>query len=128
MKQKLLVASLIMLIAIPMLTSCRVMKTDTPVGDYRITEGKSVQYARGKQLYLFWGLVRLGKTSVATPPSGNCNVRTYETFWDRVLTSFTGGIFAIQTIQVDVKRMPVSRDSGTTSGRIASPSTQESDN
>lgn len=106
--RKCIIAGLVLLISMPMLVSCRVMKTSTPVGEYRITEGRTMTYARGKQLYLFWGLVRLGKTSVATPPSGNCCVRTYETFWDRVLSSLTVGIVSAQTIHVDVKRQATS--------------------
>lgn len=113
--RKSIIAGLILLMAMPMLVSCRTMKTATPVGDYKITEGSTMTYARGKQLYLFWGSWRLGRTSVATPPSGSCCVRTYQTFWDRVLTSLTAGIFSIQTIHVDVKR-PVANSQATMEG------------
>lgn len=83
------------------LSSC--MTTRTDVGNYRnLSQNKSqvYTYARGKQLYLFWGLVPLGRTKVNTPPSGNCQIRTSYNFWDALLSSITGGLFEMQTIKV----------------------------
>ena len=89
------------------MTSCRSMKTATPVGNFRSSQGSTYTYAKGKQIYLFWGYVRLGRTSVATPANGDCCIRTYVTFWDRILTGLTGGIISAQSIAVDAKRIPV---------------------
>lgn len=82
-------------------SSC--MTTRTNVGNYREQEktgGKTYTYARGKQCYLFWGLVPLGRTNVATPPHGACQVRTSYRFLDALVSGITGGIFAMQTITV----------------------------
>lgn len=83
------------------LSSC--MTTRTDVGNYReISKNGSdtYTYAKGKQCYLFWGLIPLGRTKVNTPPSGNCQVRTSYRFFDALLSTITGGIFAMQTIKV----------------------------
>lgn len=52
------------------LTSC--MTTKTSVGAYRETQGNEYTYAKEKQIWLFWGLMPLGRTSVNTPSDGNC--------------------------------------------------------
>ncbi|MCI7338377.1 MAG: hypothetical protein MSH41_07310 [Bacteroidales bacterium] len=62
---KIFVASVFMLAVLTLLPSC--MTTRTSVGSYRETEGDEYVYAKGKQCYLFWGLVPLGRTRVATP-------------------------------------------------------------
>lgn len=84
-----------------MLSSC--MTTRTSVGNYqesRKAGAKTFTYARGKQCYLFWGLVPLGRTNVATPPHGNCQIRTCYNFWDALVSALTAGIFEMQTITV----------------------------
>ena len=82
------------------LSSC--MATRTNVGQYREMEkiNDTYTYSRGKQCYLFWGTIPLGRTKVATPQSANCQVRTYYNFFDALLSVITGGIFAMQTIKV----------------------------
>lgn len=82
-------------------SSC--MTTRTNVGNYQEQEKtgeKTYTYARGKQCYLFWGLLPLGRTNVATPPHGTCQVRTSYRFLDALVSGITGGIFAMQTITV----------------------------
>ena len=98
---KIFVASVFMLAVLTLLPSC--MTTRTSVGSYRETEGDEYVYAKGKQCYLFWGLVPLGRTRVATPADGNCEVRTRYGFWDAVLSVITGGIFEMQSIRVYAK-------------------------
>ena len=90
-----------MLAVLTLLPSC--MTTRTSVGSYRETEGDEYVYAKGKQCYLFWGLVPLGRTRVATPADGNCEVRTRYGFWDAFLSVITGGIFEMQSIRVYAK-------------------------
>ena len=80
------------------------MKMATPIGNYALTEGRSITYAKAKQVYLFEGLVRLGHVTVATPPDGNCEIRTYRTLlWDRFISYITLGIITVQTIEVRIK-------------------------
>ena len=98
---KIFVASVFMLAVLTLLPSC--MTTRTSVGSYRETEGDEYVYAKGKQCYLFWGLVPLGRTRVATPADGNCEVRTCYGFWDAFLSVITGGIFEMQSIRVYAK-------------------------
>lgn len=90
-----------MLAVLTLLPSC--MTTRTSVGSYRETEGDEYVYAKGKQCYLFWGLVPLGRTRVATPADGNCEVRTRYGFWDAFFSVITGGIFEMQSIRVYAK-------------------------
>lgn len=78
--------------------------TRTAVGDYQMlnrnNQAESFTYSKGKQLYLFWGLVPLGRTQVAVPQNGCCEIRTYFNFWDVLLDAFTGGLLSMQTIKV----------------------------
>ena len=78
--------------------------TRTTVGDYRVLRKeeklRTYTYSKGKQLYLFWGLIPIGRTRVAVPPTGNCEIRTFRNFWDVLLSGVTGGLFATQTIKV----------------------------
>lgn len=90
------------LISMVMMQSC--MTTRTPVANYQMQEGEKVCYSKGRQCYLFWGLIPLGRTKVATPPDGVCEVRTSYGFWDAFLSVITGGIFEMQRIKVYVKK------------------------
>lgn len=89
-------------------TSC--MTTRTAVGEYNTQKGQTYRYAKGKQCYLFWGLVPLGRTTVATPSDGNCQVRTKFGFVDWLVSGITGGIFSMQSIRVYAKRQVNSND------------------
>lgn len=84
------------------LPSC--MSTRTSVANYQMTEGEEVCYSKGRQCYLFWGLVPLGRTRVATPPDGVCEVRTRYGFWDAFVSLITCGIFEMQQIRVYTKK------------------------
>lgn len=92
---------LIMLTAL-LMTSC--FATRTYVGTYRETvKGMNVgsyNYSKGKQCYLFWGLVPLGKTAVQTPVDGCCEIKTRIGFGDFLVSAITGGLFSMQTIKV----------------------------
>ncbi len=97
---------LMMAAAVLLLPSCYATRTN--VGGYReeIKEEKArtYTYAKGKQVYLFWGLIPIGRTSVATPVDGTCQIRTRHGFGDAILSFFTGGIVSMQTIKVVATR------------------------
>ncbi len=97
---------LLLAAAVLLLPSC--YATRTSVGGYR-EEAKSEKastytYAKGKQVYLFWGLLPLGRTSVATPTNGKCQIKTRHGFLDSVVSLITGGIISMQTIKVTAVR------------------------
>ena len=102
--------SFVMLIlsAMILLPSC--MSTRTSVQDYKETQGQEYRYAKARQCYLFWGLVPLGRTTVATPASQPCQIRTRFGFWDAFVSVITAGIFSMQQIRVYAKRTPKDQD------------------
>ena len=63
---------LLMAATMLLLPSCYV--TRTRVGGYREdtkeAHARTYTYAKGKQVYLLWGPIPLGRTSVATPEEG----------------------------------------------------------
>ena len=97
---------LIVMIAAILLPSC--MTTRTNVAGFKEQSKNSsadvYTYSKGKQCYLFWGLVPLGRTSVSTPANAACQVRTYYNFWDALVSTITGGIFGMQTIKIKAIR------------------------
>lgn len=99
---------IIMILVASMLSSC--MTTKTNVNRYKETAGQEYKYSKGKQLYLFWGLVPLGRTSVATPVGDPCQVRTSYRFSDLLLTSVTCGVISMQTIKVMAKHSATNQD------------------
>lgn len=95
-----------------MLTSC--MTTKTNVGTYRETQGDDYTYAKGKQFWLFWGIVPLGRTDVNTPNDGNCEVITRYNFGDVLVTGLTGGMVKSYTIKVKAKHSQTESNTVTT--------------
>lgn len=91
-----------LLLTMIMVTSC--MTTKTPVGQYKEQTGKETTYSKSKQFYLFWGVVPIGRTSTATPASGDCMVITRSNIGDILISTLTGGIICSQTIKVKVKQ------------------------
>ncbi len=105
MKKTVLQTLIVLLVSIILLPSC--MVTRTSVGNYKEKEklgAKTYLYDKGKQCYLFWGLLPLGRTNVDTPADGNCQIRTSYGFWDAFVSVITGGIFEMQTIKVRALR------------------------
>ncbi|MCS6905463.1 MAG: hypothetical protein RML72_03575 [Bacteroidia bacterium] len=80
------------------------MTTKTNVGAFREEEGDVYTYATGKQVWIFWGIFPVGRTNVATPPDGNCQVMTRRTFGDFLISTLTLGIVTTYTIKVRAKR------------------------
>lgn len=100
--KKTVIFGLMVLTLTATLSSC--MSTRTNVSYYQGVQGEEYKYARGKQCYLFWGLLPLGRTNVDTPADGVCQIRTYHNFGDFIVSLLTGGIFDMQTIKVMAKR------------------------
>lgn len=98
---------LLVLGAVLLLPSC--YSTKTQVGTYReqvkVEDTDTYNYSKGKQAYLFWGFLPLGRTQVATPQHGNCQVKTRQGFLDALVSVLTGGIFSMQTIKVKAPKV-----------------------
>ena len=85
-----------------MFSSC--LTTKTNVGEYKEMQGDEYTYSKGKQMWLFWGLIPIGRTNVNTPKVGNCQVITRFNFGDALISTITGGIFTTYTIKVRAKK------------------------
>ena len=86
------------------LGSC--MTTKTTVGKFDDSRTASYTYAKGKQVWLFWGLAPMGRTNVRTPDEGNCQVVTKQNFGDVLISGLTGGLVRTHTIKVKVNQNP----------------------
>ena len=90
-----------------MLTSC--FGTKTYVGQYReivkVEKQDTYNYSKGKQAYFLWGFFPMGRTQVATPEHGNCQVKTRFGALDMLVSVLTGGIFSMQTIKVEAPKV-----------------------
>jgi hypothetical protein len=67
------------------------------------TPGKEVTFDKGKQFWLFWGIVPLGRTHLSTPTNGNCQVTTKIKLGDFIISGLTAGIVTSTSIKVEVK-------------------------
>lgn len=94
----------ILIVAVSM-SSC--MTTKTTVGTYKELQGEEYTYAKGKQAWIFWGLVPLGRTDLSTPQDGSCEVITRQNFGDVLISSLTVGLFKTHTIKVVAKRKSI---------------------
>ena len=99
MKKSSIVLFLSMLLFLP---SC--MTTQTSVRNFDEISGQDYYYAKGKQNYLFWGLMPLGKPNLSTPQVEPCQVRTEQSFVDGLVSTITAGIFCMQSVQIVAKR------------------------
>ena len=94
---------LILLGALIVLPSC--MTTRTSTYGYNEATGKEYFFDHGKQCYLFWGLLPLGRRQLEVPKNKQpIQVRTRVGFVDGLVTTLTAGIFSMQTIRVVAKR------------------------
>ncbi|WP_238752430.1 hypothetical protein [Neolewinella maritima] len=80
------------------------MTTKTDVGEFRSTQSDVYTYAKGKQVYAFWGLIPLTRTKVNTPSHGSCQVVTRSNFGDFLITGLTGGLISTHTIKIKANR------------------------
>lgn len=95
---------LILFIVITSVIFSSCLTTKTSVGTFNETRGEEYTYAKGKQMWLFWGLVPLGRTDVETPENGNCEIVTRFRFGDVLVSTLSGGIVTSYTIKVRTKR------------------------
>jgi hypothetical protein len=86
------------------------MTTKTNVGEYKELPGHEYTYAKGKQMWLFWGLVPLGRTNVNTPSDGNCEVITRFNFGDFLISALTVGILTSYSIKVKAKKKAATQE------------------
>ena len=86
-----------------LMPSC--MMTKTSVGAFKETQGSEYTYANAKQIWLFWGIIPLGRTSVNTPGDGNCEIITKFKFTDVLISGLTAGIVTTYSIKVKAKRI-----------------------
>lgn len=100
LKKHLLLLTLLVMSCL-LLPSC--MTTKTSVGAYQEKQGKEYTYAKGKQFWLFWGIMPLGRTNVNTPGDGDCEITTKFTFGDVLISGLTGGIVTAYSIRVKAK-------------------------
>lgn len=91
-------------VAISLMTVTSCMTTRTVVGNYKESQNEKYTYAKGKQTWVLWGLIPLGRTNVNTPADGNCEITTKYNFGDVLITGLTGGIVKTYTIKVKAKR------------------------
>ena len=84
------------------MSSC--MMTKTSVGAFKETKGNEYTYSKGKQWWLFWGIMPIGRTSLSTPTDGSCQVITRYNFTDFLISGLTAGILTTETIKVVAKR------------------------
>ena len=84
------------------MTSC--MTTKRNVGSYRESQGSTYTYAKGKQVWLFWNILPLSRTSVSTPANGSCQVIRRFNLVDCLVTGLTGGLVNMETIKVVAKK------------------------
>lgn len=116
---KRLVLFLMVLMVAVMCQSC--FTTRTSVGDYRISKkvdkASSYNYSKVKQVYMFWGLVPLGRARAAVPSHGNCEIRTGFGFGDFLVSLLTGGLISMQTVKVKAPRVTIDSKTPATGGQ-----------
>jgi len=93
---------LTMIILTAFLSSCATTKTS--VGTFREKEGSEYTYSKGKQWWLFWGILPVGRTSLSTPTDGSCQVITRYNIIDFLISGLTIGILTTETIKVIAKK------------------------
>lgn len=91
-----------LVILMTLLQSC--LTTKTTVGQYVEESGEEYTFDKGKQVWIFWGFIPLGRRDVNTPTDGNCEVITRHNLGDAIISALTGGILTTHTIKVKAKR------------------------
>lgn len=79
------------------------MTTKTQVGTYIEQPGKEYTYDKVKQVWLFWGVLPIGRASANTPASGNCEITTKLKLVDIIIFTCTGGIVSTYSVKVKAK-------------------------
>lgn len=100
--KKFKLAFLLLVVLSLSVTSC--YTTRTSLGNYRESTGTPTNFSKGKQLWLFWGLLPAGRTQVSVPKIPDCQVVTRFNFVDGLIFVITGGIIETETIKILVKK------------------------
>lgn len=87
----------LMLLAVMSLTSCYTNRVN--VAGYTSEFGEEKMYDRAKQWYLFEGLIPIGRANLKTPSDGVCQVRSYYSPLDALITVLTGGLVSTRTVK-----------------------------
>lgn len=103
-KSILLLVRCLVLLAAFSITFSSCMTTKTSVGEYQQQQGAKYKYSKGKQVWLFWGLLPVGRTNINTPGDGNCEVVSRFNVLDFVIGGLTAGIVSTRTIKVNAKK------------------------
>lgn len=85
-------------------TSCYVNRTTVgygPVGESLHTR----TYAKAKQKYVVFGLIRINDVNLKAPPTGvGYEIKSGFTFVDGILTLITAGIYGQRTVKILVEK------------------------
>lgn len=87
----------LMLLAVMSLTSCYTNRVN--VAGYTSDFGEEKTYDRAKQWYLFEGLIPIGRAHLNTPADGVCQIRSYYSPLDALITVLTGGLVSTRTVK-----------------------------
>jgi hypothetical protein len=96
--------SLFLLLCVVFMTAQSCMTTKTQVCQFNERQGNEYVFDKGKQVWLFWGLIPLGRTNVSTPTDGACEVITKFRFTDVLICGLTAGIVTTHSIKVKAKK------------------------
>ena len=80
------------------------MTTKTNVGTFKEDTGNVYRYGKARQLYLFYGLIPVGRAHAETPRTGSCQVVTKMRFIDFVICGVTAGIVTSYSIKTYAKK------------------------
>lgn len=78
--------------------SCMTQKTK--VGQFAKLQAEGAEeyrYAKGKQMWIVWGLIPIGRTNLNTPSDGTCEIVTRTNVVDILVTGITLGFIRIRT-------------------------------
>ena len=79
------------------LSSCYTNRVN--VAGYTSDFGEEKTYDRAKQWYLFEGLIPLGRAHLNTPSDGVCQIRSYYSPLDALITVLTAGLVSTRTVK-----------------------------
>ena len=93
---------MIILFAITLFTSC--MTTKTSFGSFDSKDGHTKTYSKTKQVWIFGGLIAIGRSNAKTPSTRDCQLITKYTISDILIRTITCGFVKTYTIKVKIKQ------------------------
>lgn len=119
-KNKMYISFNVIVVAI-LLTFSSCMTTRTTIGEGPVGKGEAKKVcSKTKQVYLFWGLMSLGNSQPKVPSHGNVQIKTSYNVADALVSGLTGGLFAMQTIKVLIKKEDFFKDQNIANKNIGS--------